>query len=183
MITFQFLSIIEKLSFVKLDPQCISTLLLMILILRNLNLHYLRLLSIKLQLFSTYSYVKIWPPLGGNDFLNFESTLPKDASTLVSAFLADLFLRRRYLKIYSIYSYIKNSTLHCGHTPTQRVVIFTTLNLHYLRMLTHKFELFWPNCSWEENLWKFLKFFPYFLIISPCKMAWSLIFITFNPIA
>ena len=42
-----------------------------------------------------------------HDFHNFESTLPEDASTQVSAFLADYFLRRRILKIYSIYSYVK----------------------------------------------------------------------------
>ena len=51
----------------------------------------------------------LWPhpTPGGNDFQNFESTLPEDAVTQVSAFLADYFLRRRFFKIYSIYSYIK----------------------------------------------------------------------------
>lgn len=147
MITFQFLSIIEKLSFVKLDPQCISTLLLMILILRNLNLHYLRLLSIKLQLFSTYSYVKIWPPLGGNDFLNFESTLPKDASTQVTYFLAYWLLRKKislYIYIY-IYMYI---FLHNNLTPHPRGHYLNNLNLYYLRILPHKLHIFWSNGFW-----------------------------------
>ena len=51
----------------------------------------------------------LWPhpTPGDHDFHNFESTLPRDASTQVSTFLADKFLRRRFLKIYSTYSYVK----------------------------------------------------------------------------
>ena len=30
-------------------------------------------------------------------------------------------------------------------------LIFTTLNLHYLRMLSHKFQLSWPISFWEED--------------------------------
>ena len=48
------------------------------------------------------------PPIPrDHDFHNFESTLPEDTSTQVSTFLADQFLRRRFLKIYSLYFYVK----------------------------------------------------------------------------
>ena len=47
----------------------------------------------------------LWPhpTPGDQDFHNFKSTLSVNASTQVSAFLADLFLRKRFLKIYFIY--------------------------------------------------------------------------------
>lgn len=38
----------------------------------------------------------------------------------------------------------ENSTPQCGPTLPQGVKSFTTLNLHYLRMLPHKFQLSWP---------------------------------------
>ena len=109
------------------DPRCGPILPPEVMISTILNLPYLRMLSHKFQLSwlinyweedfkkisSIYSYVKLWPPIvahpthGGHDFHNLESTLPKNAFTQVSALLADEFLRRTFLKIYSIYSYVK----------------------------------------------------------------------------
>lgn len=34
--------------------------------------------------------------------------------------------------------------------PTQRIMIWTKLNLSYLRMLWHKFQLFKAICFWED---------------------------------
>ena len=76
----------------------------------------------------------------------------------------------------------KTSTPQCGLTLPPGVMIFTTLNLHYLRMLPHKFQLSWLSGSWEEDFWKFLEIFHYFLIISPFKRVWPLIFTTLNPL-
>ena len=52
----------------------------------------------------------LWPhPIpGDHDFHNFESTLPEDASTQVSTFLAEWFLRRRFLKMSQNFSLISN---------------------------------------------------------------------------
>ena len=40
---------------------------------------------------------------------------------------------------------------YCGHIVTLGVMIWTNLNLHYIRKLSYKFQLFWPSGSWEED--------------------------------
>ena len=51
----------------------------------------------------------LWPhpTFGRHDFYNFNSLLPDDATTQVSAFLANWFRRRRFLKINSLCPYVK----------------------------------------------------------------------------
>lgn len=61
-----------------------------------------------------------------------------------------VFLRRSYVKIFSFYSYSKLDSPHCGpHLPTG-TMIWKNLNLHFLWMLPHKFELFCLNAFWEK---------------------------------
>ena len=151
---------------------------------------------------------QLWPhpTPGGHDFHKLEFTLPEDASTQVSAFLVLWFMRRRFLKIYPIYSYVKlrppivappyprgswfsqrwiyttwscfhtslsfpgwlvsekkifkdllniflckTSIPHCSPTLPPGVMLFTTLNLHYLRMHPQKCQLSWLISFWEED--------------------------------
>lgn len=50
----------------------------------------------------------------------------------------------QYLKFISYIFLCKILTPHHGPTFTQRVIISTNFIKHYLRMLSQKFELFWP---------------------------------------
>ena len=57
-------------------------------------------------------------------------------------------------KIFEICFYkniCKNSFPHCGLTRPLGAMIFTTLILHYMRMLSYKFQHSRPNGSWEED--------------------------------
>ena len=142
---------------------------------------------------------QLWPhPTPGDHDLNkLESTLPEDAFILICTFLAWLFFKRKFWKMFSIYSFVKldpplvapplprepwfeqtwiyttwgclNTSLsfsgrivfekkifkellcillcktlirHCGPTLPPGTMIWTNLNLHYLRMLPHKYQLF-----------------------------------------
>lgn len=62
----------------------------------------------------------------------------------------------------------KIQTPHCGFTLSQRILIWTNLEIHY--QPPHKFWLFGPNGLREEEFTKqwFLLFFK-FLIIFPSK--------------
>lgn len=48
------------------------------------------------------------PPFPKSWFNQIESTLPENASTEVTAFLAVLLLRRRFLRFFSIHPYVKS---------------------------------------------------------------------------
>lgn len=64
--------------------------------------------------------------------------------------------------------------------PNSRSSRFLTcLNLHNLRMLQHRFQLFRPHIS-EKYFWKIKANFQLFFIISPWKKVWPFIFTTLN---
>jgi hypothetical protein len=58
-------------------------------------------------------------------------------------------------------------------------MIFTNLNLYYIRMLSCKFQLFYPSSSWED-FWMNQPNFYIFVIISPLKRTWPFIWIKSN---
>lgn len=101
--------------------------------------------------FIIYSYVKIWPPVAaptspGDHGLNtLESTLHEDASAWVTAFLVYQFQRKGLTKIYSMFSYVKIRSPLWPHPAPED---------HVFLQLSHKFQLFGPNSSWENDLWK-----------------------------
>lgn len=72
---------------------------------------------------------------------------PGDTSTKVLAFLGDQF-QKRFSNIYYIFL-CKNQPPLWSH-PTSQVMIFTILNPHYLRMLSHTFQVSWPIGFWED---------------------------------
>jgi hypothetical protein len=57
-------------------------------------------------------------------------------------------------------------------------MIWTNLNLHYVRILSCKFEIFWACGSWED-FWMTLPYFCIFVIISPlnrtCLFIWTIL--------
>lgn len=65
----------------------------------------------------------LWPaPYPGNhDFQKLESSLSEGASTQVSALMADQFQRKRFLKVYSMYSYAKFPPPYSGPHPTPEI--------------------------------------------------------------
>lgn len=86
-----------------------------------------------------------------------------------------------FVSFFPIYSCVKIWTPIVTH-PTPGIMISTKLNLHFLRMFAHKFQLFGPKVFWEENFKKIPTFFYYFLIISHCKWLWTFIFTNLNPL-
>lgn len=68
----------------------------------------------------------------------------------------------QYLKFISYIILCKILTPHHGPTFTQRVIISTNFIKHYLRMLSQKFELFWP-----------IEFFSSPPHVSPTYTRWS----------
>lgn len=108
-------------------------------------------MNILKRLFSIDSDAEICPPshllttsYPGDYSLNkLESTIPKDSSKHISAFLAILLLKKMFFKINSIHSYIiKLDSLLWPH-PITKGHIKTTSNHHYPRILPHRFKLSW----------------------------------------
>lgn len=101
-----------------------------------------------LKIYSIYSFVKFHPPLwphpipGDHNLNKLESPLHVNASISVTVFLAYKYLRWRFLKIFSIYSYVKFHRTDCGPTLFPGTITWTNLNLHYLSMLPNKLMLF-----------------------------------------
>ena len=54
-------------------------------------------------------------------------------------------------KIFFNINICKYSFSYCGPSRPPGIMIFTTLFLHYMRMLTYKFQHFGPNGSEEED--------------------------------
>lgn len=105
----------------------------------------------------------------------FKSTLPDDASPQVSTFWPICF-SRRFLKIF-FYIYLckyltKTHPFRCGPNLSPDIIIWIKLNRLYLRIISHKFHLFWPN-DFSEEFWKIPIHFQWFNIISPFKKVWS----------
>lgn len=61
---------------------------------------------------------------------------------------------------------------------TTGVMIYTTLNLYYMRKLPHKLKLFWPCNFWENYCVKITNYFSVVLsiVISPWIMVKTFIF-------
>ena len=89
---------------------------------------------------------------------------------------------RRFFKEYPYIFQCKILIGHCGPTLPPDVMIWTNLNLHYLRMLPHEFHLSWPSDSGEEDFLKMPLIFNKFMIISPWKRAWPFIWTNLNPL-
>ena len=74
-----------------------------------------------------------------------------DASHQFSKSLAHWFWRRRFLKVFSIYS-------HGGHLGNVTLTIYTNFHSLFLRMLHKNFGFDWPNGFREEDvsiLWSY----------------------------
>lgn len=110
------------------------------------------------NIFENFLYIllcKISFPNSGSTTPN---CLPEDASTQVWAFLAKWFLRWRFLKVFFHKFLFKNST----RTLQPGILNWNNLNLHYPRMVRHKFELFWPN-DYEKRILKIFSVYKIFL--------------------
>lgn len=113
------------------------------------------------DLCSIYSYEKIRPPphwghptLGIMIFINLNLSLTEDASTQVTAVLADRFQRRIFSKSYSIYSYVKHLASHCGPTYPwglwfDQTWIYTAWECFHI-----SFSFSGHMDFWEEDFWQ-----------------------------
>lgn len=81
-----------------------------------------------------------------NNFNKLKSTLSEVAFTQVSAFLANLFLRR-FKRFFSLYTYVVIQPPMWPYPPLGFIIII--LNHLYPRMLPHNYQLFWPIGHWE----------------------------------
>lgn len=52
------------------------------------------------------------------------------------------------------YLFLSKNTIspYCGPTVPPGIIIWTNWNPHYLSMLPHKYQLFWPNVFWKDFL-------------------------------
>ena len=66
-------------------------------------------------------------------------------------------------------------TLLCGPPRPPGTMIWRNLNLHYIKKLSCKYELFWLCGFWEVNFSMTPPHFSIFVIISPLKRTWPLI--------
>ena len=64
---------------------------------------------------------------------------------------------------------------YCGPSRSPGTMTWTILNLHYIRKLSCKYDLFWLSGSGEEDFSMTPPHFCIFVIISPLKRTWSLI--------
>lgn len=88
-----------------------------------------------------------------------DSTVPKDASKQIWNSLFKGFLRWTFLKDCLNIFPCKNASLSFGTTFLRGSIIWTNLNLHYIRMLPNKLELFRYNGFEKEFLKDFLYLF------------------------
>lgn len=88
-------------------------------------------------------------------FYNFQSTLTEVEFIKVTGFLGICFFKRILFKI-CLYRFLcKRFDLPLRPYPIAKIMIWTNLNLYYMRMLPHKLRLFWPICFWKEFLFCF----------------------------
>ena len=64
---------------------------------------------------------------------------------------------------------------YCGPSRPPGTKMFTILNLHYIKQLSCKYDLFWLSGSGGEDFSMTPPHFCIFVIISPLKRAWSFI--------
>ena len=60
-------------------------------------------------------------------------------------------LEKKIFKDFSNIIICKTLIPYCGPIVPPGVMIWTNLNLHYIRKLPYKFQLSWPSGSWEED--------------------------------
>ena len=64
---------------------------------------------------------------------------------------------------------------YCGPSRPPGIMMLTILNLHYIRQLSCKYDLFWLSGSGEEDFSMTPPHFCIFVIISPLKKTWPFI--------
>ena len=105
---------------------------------------------------SVYSYVKHRPPIvaqtypQGSWFSQIWIYTTWVCFQTSFSFPGTLVFEKKIFKVLLYIFLCKTSTLHCGPTLPLGIMIFTTLNLHYQRILSHKFQLSWLISFWEE---------------------------------
>jgi len=106
-----------------------------------------------------WAWLHLWSQ--GHDLNNLESPYPKDASYKISKLWHLQFTRRNFLKLFSYISLCWNLTP--GHDPIYdpRVIIWTNLNTHVLRMLRMKYQSSGTYSSQEEHFWSNFPFLVY----------------------
>jgi hypothetical protein len=88
-------------------------------------------------------------------------------------------LVKKILKDFSHWNKCEYVLPYCGPSRPPGTIIWTKLNLNYIRKLSCKYELFWLWGSWED----FKMIPPYFcksMIISPWERTWPLFWIIFH---
>lgn len=115
-------------------------------------------------------------------FYNFQSTLTEVEFIKVTGFLGICFFKRILFKI-CLYRFLcKKIDLPLRPYPIAKIMIWTNLNLYYMRMLPHKLRLFWPICFWKEFLFCFyVNICHPIAIVAPlytlwlwCKQTWTI---------
>jgi hypothetical protein len=81
---------------------------------------------------------------------NLESPLPKDDLYQVQLKLACWFWRR--IKIFFNINICKYGFPYRGPTQSPGTMMWTVLNLHYIRKLSYRYDLFWLSGSGEEDI-------------------------------
>jgi hypothetical protein len=154
------------------------------MICRNLNLHYIRKLSCKYYLFwLSGSKEDFWITLPHFcNYLPFEEDLalylntlefplPKDDLYEVWLKLVCWFWRRFFFNINTC----KYGFPYCGPTQPLDTMMWTILNLHYIRKFSCKYDLLWLIGFGEEGFYMISPHICIFVIISPLKRNWPFI--------
>ena len=76
-------------------------------------------------------------------------------------FSGSVVLEKKIFKDFSYISTCKNGLPYCGPIQPPGAMILTNLNLHYVKKLPCKFELFWQVVL-EKKIFQFLHFCDYF---------------------
>jgi hypothetical protein len=69
---------------------------------------------------------------------------------------------------------------YCGPSWSPGTMMWTILNLHYIRKLSWKYDLFWLSGSGEKNFQMTPTHFCIFVIISPLKRTWPFSWTIYN---
>jgi hypothetical protein len=107
---------------------------------------------------------------------NLEFPLRKDDLYQVWLTLAYWFWRRRFFFNINI---CWHGFPYCGPSRPPGIMIWRILNLHYIRKLSCKYELFGLSGS-GEGIWTTPPHFCTFVIISPLMRTWPFIWTNYN---
>lgn len=94
-----------------------------------------------------------------------EPTILKNASTQLTVFLVNRFAIKSCQRFF-LYIRYRQLTLHCGPTLFRVIMIWPNLNLHYLMMLPHKWQLLLPVEFLEKDFQRFVSIHSYVRIWS-----------------